>query len=152
MFDRFDHDIELTLDRARGEAARLNDGRVQTEHVLLALLLDPRIADLFYRLGVTPADVRSAIEQRVQRGYGLVLDAMVPPTAEVRDALASAVEEADGFGHERIGNVHLLLGLIKEPNGLAGRVLERTGAMLDGTRHEVLEFIAEYDVEEVGAA
>ena len=152
MFDRFDHETQLTMERARAEAARLNHGRVHTEHLLLALLSDPLIADLVSRMGMTRSDVISAIEQCVQRGLRLVLEDHVPHTVEARDALDSAVEEADGFGHALVRNAHVLLGLIKEPHGVAGRVLESKGATLDGTRLEVLEFLAEYDLEEVGAA
>lgn len=152
MRDRFDVEAKLVLDRAREEAIRFNHEQIRTEHILLALLSDARIRDLLFRLGMTRTDVRSAIEREVVRGPRLVIDDVEVSTDEVRDVIDCTIEEVDGFGHTMVRSGHLLLGLMKTQDTVGGRVLEGFGTTLDGARHEVLEYLADLDAEEPGAA
>ena len=152
MRDRFDVEAKLVLDRAREEAIRFNHEQIRTEHILLALLSDVRIRDLLFRLGMTKTDVRSAIEREIVKGPRLVIDVVEMRTEEVRDVIDSTLEEVDGFGHTMVRSGHLLLGLLKASDGVARKVLEGFGTTLDGARHEVLEFLADLDAEEPGAA
>ncbi len=120
--------------------------------MLLALLGDFRTADVVSRLGVTKADVAEVIDDRARHDMHQVLDGVVQDTHEARGVFELAIEEADGFGHLRVRNAHLLLGLFRYADGLASRVLASTGATLDGARHEVLEFLAEDDLDEIMSA
>lgn len=144
MGARLNAESRLALNRACDEASRLHHRAVRSEHVLLALLRDRKIRRLLVRMGMTNFDIRCAVDHRIGRDRGLAADDITG--AELRDVLASALEEVVGFGHRRAGNIHLLLGLIKVDNSVAGQVLESFGAGVDGARHEVLEFVAERDV------
>lgn len=152
MTDRFDVEIKVVLNRAREEAARLNHDRVRSEHILLALLRDRRMTDLLFRLGMTKSDIRSAVERRVERGPRLIIDDIAFEPDELQDICDSTLEEVDGFGHGVARNCHLLLGLLKLTDGVACAVLESFGTTLDTARHEVLEFFAELEAEQPGAA
>ena len=150
ILDRFDCEASRTLERAREEALQLNHGCVGSEHVLLGLLGDPHVVELLMRMGITATDVRASVCGRVARGARPVFDDVLPYSAHAREVFYCTLEESDGFGHTSARNPHLLLGLVKEPEGLGGRVLEEFGGNLDGMRHEVLEFLVELD-EQVGA-
>ncbi|MEM7206151.1 MAG: Clp protease N-terminal domain-containing protein [Planctomycetota bacterium] len=152
MSDRLDHDTRLVLERARDAAAGWGETAVASEHLLLGLLADPALVDLFFRLGVTRADVHRAIGLRVHPAALPAIDRDLPLGMDATDALRAALEEADGFGHATIRTGHLLLGLVRESEGVAGRVLEAFGATVDGLRHEVLEYWAETEQDESGEA
>lgn len=112
--------------------------------MLLALLRDHRIPELLVRMGVTIYDVRGALEQQLARSAQLGDDTH---PEELGDVIASSLEEVSGFGHHGMRIWHLLLGLMKVDDSVAGRALESLGAGVDGARHEVLEFVAETDGE-----
>ena len=143
MMQRFELEAKMVVTRARDQAMRLNHDEVRSEHILLALLADRGIRDLLIRMGLTRADVRTALELRVTRGPRLVIDDIDVATPEVREVCAATLEEVDGFGHSMARSGHLLLGLVKVHEGVAGQVLEELGATVDGARHEVLEHFAE---------
>ena len=151
MLERFDSAGRLVLIRAQAEARRFGRRAVGSEHLLLGLLEEPSAASLLFDTGITIDEVRFTVEQIAQRGVP-TLDEGLPFDDEALDVFDAAAEEADGFGHEVVGGAHLLLGLIKEPFGLGGRVLEAHGAALDGMRHEALELIACDDEVDVDAA
>ena len=97
------------------------------------------------RMGVTTFDIKNALEQQFARRARLTVDETRPD--ELSDLIASSLEEVVGFGHRGMRAWHLLLGLMKVGDSVAGRVLESLGAGVDGARHEVLEFVAEADSE-----
>ena len=153
MFDlRLSPKTASSLVRARREAGRLNHPSVASEHLLLALLADAEVLDLLHRLGITGTDLVSAIRAQVVPGSVLSLDGPPQLAPEVEEVLAATYEEVAGLGHRVVEPGHLLLGLVKESEGLGGRLLEKLGATLDGMRHEVLEFFAEVDDGGVGVA
>jgi hypothetical protein len=92
---------------------------------------------------MTRVDVRSAVE--AQLGDGVARFGGEAPGVELRDVLASAQEEMVGLGHRRAQSCHLLLGLVKLDDSVAGRVLRSFGVGVEGARLEVLEFVAESD-------
>ncbi len=153
MHASFDRDTRRVLERARQEAQRLNHRRVGSEHLLLGLLGDRGMNELLYRLGMTQTDVGEALRAQLVRGRWPALDDPLPFAADASDALEATIEEADGFGHAWARPGHLLLGILKEPDGAGGRVLESFGATVDGMRPEVLEFLIESEeAEGAGAA
>ena len=153
MHARFDRDTRRIFQRARDEAMRLRHRGVGSEHLLLALLADRSMTDLLYRLGMTQTDVRESVRARIVPGRWPGLDDVVPFAADASEALEATIEEADGFGHAWVRPGHLLIGILKEQDGIGGRVLESFGATVDGMRHEVLEFLIELEeAEGAGAA
>jgi ornithine carbamoyltransferase len=123
---------------AQEEAARLGENYVGTEHLLLGLVRenDSTAARILDRLGVPLGRIRSDIERQVTRGHGnLGQDMQLTPRA--KRVIELAYEEARQLNNNTIGTEHLLLGLIREGDGLAACVLLKLGADLERTRREV---------------
>ena len=124
---------------AQEEAGRLGENYVSTEHLLLGLVRenDSVAARILDRLGVSLGRIRSEIERQVTRGDGrLGQDMQLTPRA--KRVIDLAYDEARQLNNNYIGTEHLLLGLIREGEGLAGRVLAKLGVDLERTRREVM--------------
>jgi ornithine carbamoyltransferase len=138
MWQRFTERARRVIFFGQEEAARLGESYVGTEHLLLGLVRESdsvagRILD---RLGIVLSQVRSEIERQVTRGHGnLGQDMQLTPRA--KRVIDLAYEEARQLNNNYIGTEHLLLGLIREGDGLAARVLVKLGADLELTRREV---------------
>ena len=138
MWQRFTERARRVVFFAQEEAARLGENYVGTEHFLLGLVResDSVAARILDRLGVLPEDVRADIQRQVKRGKGsLGQDIQLTPRA--KRVIDLAYEEARQLNNNYIGTEHLLLGLIREGDGLAARVLVKLGADLEATRREV---------------
>lgn len=126
---------------ARREAEQLNHNFLGTEHVLLGLIaLGQGVAiTVLSRLGLNLEEVRKAVEKQISRGpdQGIVFN--IPYTPRVRKVLALAAEDAKALHHAYVGTEHLLLGLLQEQEGLAGRVLRNFRVDLELTRREILK-------------
>lgn len=147
--------FDAILARAAFHAARLHHGRVQSEHVLLALLEDPTAVDVLRRSGLTAMDLADSIHRRVPVGCrldaGVSADFPESPSVEVTEVSLCAQEEAEGFGHAAPNALHGLIALLREPEGMAGRLLESYGVGVDPLRHDVLECVASYDYDLVAS-
>jgi ATP-dependent Clp protease ATP-binding subunit ClpC len=124
---------------AQEEAGRLGENYVSTEHLLLGLVResDSVAARILDRMGVSLGRIRSEIERQVTRGDGrLGQDMQLTPRA--KRVIDLAYDEARQLSNNYIGTEHLLLGLIREGEGLAGRVLAKLGVELERTRREVM--------------
>ncbi|MDE2489301.1 MAG: ATP-dependent Clp protease ATP-binding subunit, partial [Elusimicrobia bacterium] len=130
---------------AQEEAKRLNHDYVGTEHILLGLIAlgEGVAAQVLANLGVDLRRVRSEIEKIVGTGDNVMLLGEIPFTPRAKKVLEYAVEEAQHMGHSYVGTEHLLLGLIREEEGVAARVLENLGLRLDVVREEVLNLLGE---------
>ena len=125
---------------AQEEAGRLGENYVSTEHLLLGLVRenDSVAARILDRIGVSLGRIRSEIERQVARGDGrLGQDMQLTPRA--KRVIDLAYDEARQLNNNYIGTEHLLLGLIREGEGLAGRVLNKLGVDLERTRREVIQ-------------
>jgi ATP-dependent Clp protease ATP-binding subunit ClpC len=123
---------------AQEEAGRLGENYVSTEHLLLGLVRenDSVAARILDRMGVSLSRIKSEIERQVSRGDGrLGQDMQLTPRA--KRVIDLAYDEARQLNNNYIGTEHLLLGLIREAEGLAGRVLAKLGVDLERTRREV---------------
>lgn len=129
---------------ARKEAERFNHSYIGTEHILLGLLkLGKGVAvDLLNNMGVGLEDVRSQIEQQIGRGDAPTPQGSIPYTPRVKKVLALANKEAQEMNHTYVGTEHLLLGLIREGDGLAGQILRHFGLDLEHTRRELLDVLS----------
>jgi ATP-dependent Clp protease ATP-binding subunit ClpC len=146
MFERFTDRARQVVVAAQAEARRLEHDYVGTEHLLLGLVHDEVGgvgAKALEALGISLQSVRQHIEEIVGRGEQAPSD-RIPFTAQAKAALPLALEESRDLGHHYIGTEHLLLGLIREGNGVAAQVLTRLGADLDGARAQVIRLLAEY--------
>src|SRR5579872_1531199 len=140
MWQRFTERARRVVFFAQEEAARLGENYVGTEHLLLGLVResDSVAARILDRLGVPLGRIRADIERQVTRGHGnLGQDMQLTPRA--KRVIDLAYEEARQLNNNYIGTEHLLLGLVREADGLAGRVLTLLGLQLDAARQAVLE-------------
>jgi ATP-dependent Clp protease ATP-binding subunit ClpC len=149
MWQRFTERARRVVFFAQEEAGRLGENYVSTEHLLLGLVRenDSVAARILDRLGVSLGRIRSEIERQVTRGDGrLGQDMQLTPRA--KRVIDLAYDEARQLNNNYIGTEHLLLGLIREGEGLAGRVLAKLNVDLERTRREVM---ALQDTDSTGA-
>ena len=137
------------LQGADEEARRLRHNYIGTEHILLGLMRveDDVTARLLTGLEVELGKVRSAVELVIGRGDQPATGTM-HPTPRTKKVLALAGEEAQRFGRDAVGTPHLLLGLVREGQGVAAGVLESLGAKLDPLREAVEALPADGDGEQ----
>jgi len=139
MWQRFTERARRVVFFAQEEAGRLGENYVSTEHLLLGLVRenDSVAARILDRMGVALSRIKSEIERQVSRGDGrLGQDMQLTPRA--KRVIDLAYDEARQLNNNYIGTEHLLLGLIREAEGLAGRVLAKLGVDLERTRREVM--------------
>jgi ATP-dependent Clp protease ATP-binding subunit ClpC len=145
MSNRFTERAQRVILIAQEEAKRLNHDYVGTEHLLLGLIAlgEGVAAQVMANLGVDQRRVRAEIEKIVGTGDNVMLLGEIPFTPRAKKVLELAVEEAQNMGHNYVGTEHLLLGLIREEEGVAARVLENIGVRLDVVREEVISLLGE---------
>src|ERR1700722_7122967 len=139
MWQRFTERARRVVFFAQEEAGRLGENYVSTEHLLLGLVRenDSVAARILDRMGVSLGRIRSEIERQVTKGEGkLGQDMQLTPRA--KRVIDLAYDEARQLSNNYIGTEHLLLGLIREGGGLAGRVLAKLAVDLDKTRKEII--------------
>ena len=130
-----------TLALASKEADRFNHNFVGTEHVLLGLArLGQGVAvTVLFKLGITLENLRAEIEKQVGTGPDQKMIGNIPYTPRVKKVLALATKEAKALNHTYVGTEHILLGLLREGDGVAARVLQNFGVDVEKTRAEVLK-------------
>ena len=143
-FDRFTERARKVLTLAQEEAQRFNHNYIGTEHLLLGLVREGEgvAAKVLSNLGIELTKVRSAVEFIIGRGERQVMgDIGLTPRA--KKVIELAVDEARRLGHHYIGTEHLLLGLIREGEGIAAGVLESLGVNLEKVRSEVIKVLTQ---------
>jgi ATP-dependent Clp protease ATP-binding subunit ClpC len=143
-FDRFTERARKVLTLAQEEAQRFNHNYIGTEHLLLGLVRegDGVAAKVLSNLGVELQKVRSAVEFIIGRGERQV-SGEIGLTPRAKKVIELAVDEARRLGHHYIGTEHLLLGLIREGEGIAAGVLESLGVNLEKVRTEVIKVLTQ---------
>ncbi|MEM7231233.1 MAG: ATP-dependent Clp protease ATP-binding subunit [Planctomycetota bacterium] len=143
MFDRFTDRARKVMALARKEAQRFNHDFIGTEHILLGLIQEGSgvAANVLKNLGVEINKIRAEIEKNVQSGPSMVTMGQLPFTPRAKKVLELSMEEANELGHNYIGTEHLLLGLIRENDGVAAQVLLDLNLKLEDVRCEVLELL-----------
>jgi ATP-dependent Clp protease ATP-binding subunit ClpC len=126
---------------ARDEADRFKHNFVGTEHVLLGLVkLGQGVAvNVLKKVGVDLERVRREIETTVGSGPDQKIIGSIPYTPRVKKVLSMAAEEAKALNHTYVGTEHILLGLLREGDGVAGRVLKSMNVDVEQTRREILK-------------
>src|SRR5207253_6310153 len=141
-FDKFTERARKVLQLAQEEAQRFNHNYIGTEHLLLGLVRegDGVAAKVLANLGVELNKVRSAVEFIIGRGDRAVLGE-IGLTPRAKKVIELAVDEARRLNHHYIGTEHLLLGLVREGEGIAAGVLESLGVSLEKVRAQVIEVL-----------
>ncbi|HIJ59129.1 MAG TPA: ATP-dependent Clp protease ATP-binding subunit [Nitrospirae bacterium] len=136
MFERFSEKGRKVIVYAREEAERRNNDYLGTEHILLALIReeDSIPSLILKKLGVDINEIRLSLERSLSQGGNLMTFGQIPFTPKAKKVLELAFEEARLLGHTQISNEHLLLGIIREDEGIAGRLMRSHGASLLGAR------------------
>ncbi len=144
MFERFTEKAIKVIMLAQEEARRLGHNFVGTEQVLLGLIGEGTgvAAKTLKTMGVTLKDARVEVEKIIGRGSGFVA-VEIPFTPRAKRVLELSLDEARQLGHNYIGTEHLLLGLIREGEGVAARVLENLGVDLNKVRSNVIKMLGE---------
>lgn len=144
MFNRFTERAQRVLLLAQEEAMRLGHPHVGTEHILLGLIREGQgvAAKVLAALGIEADSVRSMVEQAVGRGQG-GLSGEIALTPRGKRVLELSVNEARRIGHNYVGTEHLLLGVVREGEGLAAQVLRGLGADLGKVRQSVMQMLGE---------
>ena len=143
MFNRFTERARKVVILAKEEARRFNHDYIGTEHILLGLVREGEgvAASVLQKVGVSLEKIRLEIEKLVQPGPTTQIIGDIPFTPRAKKALELAAEEARALGHNYIGTEHLLLGLIREGEGMASQVLLNLGLDLNTVRNEVMELL-----------
>jgi ATP-dependent Clp protease ATP-binding subunit ClpC len=143
-FDRFSDRARRVLTLAQDEAQRFNHGYIGTEHLLLGLVREGEgvAARVLENMNVELPKVRTAVEFIIGRGDRPVVGE-VGLTPRAKRVIELAIDEARRLGHNYIGTEHLLLGLVREGEGIAAGVLESLGVNLDKVRHEVIRVLSQ---------
>jgi ATP-dependent Clp protease ATP-binding subunit ClpC len=143
MFDRFTDRARKVMGLARQEAQRFNHDYIGTEHILLGLIQEGSgvAANVLKNMDIDLKKIRAEIEKMVKTGPTMVTMGQLPFTPRAKKVLELALEEASNLNHNYLGTEHLLLGLLRESEGIAAQVLINLGVKLEDVREEVLEFL-----------
>ena len=143
MFERFTDRARKVMALANQEAQRFNHEYVGTEHILLGLVKEGQgvAANVLHNLQVDLKKIRLEVEKIVKSGPNMVTMGKLPQTPRAKKVIEFAIEEARNLGHNYVGTEHLLLGLLREHDGVAAQVLMNLGLKLDDVRTEVLNIL-----------
>jgi ATP-dependent Clp protease ATP-binding subunit ClpC len=143
MFDRFTERARKVIILAKEEAKRFNHDYIGTEHILLGLIKEGEsvAAAVLQNLGLSLDTIRLEVEKLVQFGPSTIVSGDIPFTPKAKKVIELAMDEARRLGHNYIGTEHLLLGLIKEGEGVASHVLMNVGLDLNKVRAEVIKLL-----------
>jgi ATP-dependent Clp protease ATP-binding subunit ClpC len=155
MFERFTDRARKVMALANQEAQRFNHEYIGTEHILLGLVKEGSGvgANVLKNLDVDLRKVRLEVEKLVKSGPDMVTMGKLPQTPRAKKVIEYAIEEARNLNHNYVGTEHLLLGLLREQDGVAAQVLMNLGLKLEEVREEVLNLLgAGVGGEEAAAA
>jgi ATP-dependent Clp protease ATP-binding subunit ClpC len=143
MFDRFTDRARKVLGYAKSEAERLNHDYIGTEHILLGLIKEGSgvAANVLENLSIDLEKVRVEVEKLVEAGPTTVTTGQPPYTPRAKRVLELALEEARSLDHNYVGTEHILLGLIRENEGMAAQVLHNLHISIDDVRSEVMDLL-----------
>ena len=153
MFERFTDRARRVVVLAQEEARMLNHNYIGTEHILLGLIHEGEgvAAKALESLGISLEAVRSQVEEIIGQGQQAP-SGHIPFTPRAKKVLELSLREALQLGHNYIGTEHILLGLIREGEGVAAQVLVKLGADLNRVRQQVIQLLAGYQGKEPAGA
>src|SRR5664280_2486969 len=153
MFERFTDRARRVVVLAQEEARMLNHNYIGTEHILLGLIHEGEgvAAKALESLGISLEGVRSQVEEIIGQGQSAP-SGHIPFTPRAKKVLELSLREALQLGHNYIGTEHILLGLIREGEGVAAQVLVKLGADLNRVRQQVIQLLSGYQGKEAATA
>src|SRR5260370_325355 len=150
MYERFTDRARKVMQLAGQEAQRLNHEYIGTEHILLGLVKEGSgvAANVLKNLDVDLRKVRLEVEKLAQPGPDMVnLMGKLPQTPRAKKVIEFSIEEARNLSHNYVGTEHLLLGLLREQEGVAAQVFLNLGLRLEDVREEVLNLLGHNEME-----
>lgn len=149
MYERFTDRARKVVQLASHEAQRLNHEYVGTEHILLGLIAEGAgvAANVLKILEIDLHQVRREVEKVIASRPDMVTGGNLPQTPGAKRAIQSAMEEAHNLNHNHVGTEHLLLGTLRETEGVAAQVLVNLGLKLEDVRQEVLTLLGATSIE-----
>lgn len=143
-FERFSERVRRVLLLANKEAIRLKHTNIGPEHILLGLVQETEGmgTKVLVSMGVDPSTVRFKVESMIGQGKRLFSGNNIPMNPQANKVIELAVDEARRMGHHYVGTEHLLIGLIREGEGVAAQVLENLGVTLEPTRKAVADLLS----------
>jgi ATP-dependent Clp protease ATP-binding subunit ClpC len=145
MFGRFTERAQKVLALSQEEAIRLSHNNIGTEHILLGLVSEGEgiAAKALYALNLSAEKIQQEVEQLIGRGEEATQTIQYTPRA--KKVIELSMDEARKLGHSYVGTEHILLGLIREGEGVAARVLSNLGVSLNKARQQVLQLLGSSD-------
>ncbi|MBI5050933.1 MAG: ATP-dependent Clp protease ATP-binding subunit [Nitrospirae bacterium] len=142
MFERFTERGRKVIIYAREESEKRQNDYLGTEHLLLGILReeDSLPVIILKKMGISSEEIRLEVERTLPSGSNVLTFGEIPFTPRAKRVLELAVEEARLLGHSYIGSEHLLIGLVREEEGIAGKILRSLGASLLGARQLAINF------------
>ena len=143
MYERFTDRARKVMQLANQEAQRFNHEYIGTEHILLGLVKEGSgvAANVLKNLDIDLRKIRLEVEKIVQAGPDMVTMGKLPQTPRAKKVIEYSIEEARNLNHNYVGTEHLLLGLLREQEGVAAQVLMNLGLKLEDVREEVLNLL-----------
>jgi ATP-dependent Clp protease ATP-binding subunit ClpC len=143
MYERFTDRARKVMQLANQEAQRFNHEYIGTEHILLGLVKEGSgvAANVLKNLDIDLRKIRLEVEKIVQSGPDMVTMGKLPQTPRAKKVIEYSIEEARNLNHNYVGTEHLLLGLLREQEGVAAQVLMNLGLKLEEVREEVLNLL-----------
>ncbi|XZE54460.1 ATP-dependent Clp protease ATP-binding subunit [Planctomycetaceae bacterium SH139] len=143
MYERFTDRARKVMQLANQEAQRFNHEYIGTEHILLGLVKEGSgvAANVLKNLDVDLRKIRLEVEKLVQSGPEMVTVGKLPQTPRAKKVIEYSMEEARNLNHNYVGTEHILLGLLREQEGVAAQVLMNLGLKLEDVREEVLNLL-----------
>ncbi|MCA9174586.1 MAG: AAA family ATPase, partial [Planctomycetales bacterium] len=149
MYERFTDRARKVMQLANQEAQRFNHEYIGTEHILLGLVKEGSgvAANVLKNLDVDLRKIRLEVEKLVQSGPEIVTMGKLPQTPRAKKVIEYSMEEARNLNHNYVGTEHILLGLLREQEGVAAQVLMNLGLKLEEVREEVLNLLGHVEGE-----
>ena len=143
MYERFTDRARKVLQLANQEAQRLNHEYIGTEHILLGLVKEGSgvASNVLKNLDIDLAKIRREVEKLVDQGSNVIGMGKLPQTPRAQKVVGYAMDEARNLGHTYVGTEHLLLGLLREEEGVASQVLSNLGVNTNSVREEILQLL-----------
>ena len=143
MYERFTDRARKVMQLANQEAQRFNHEYIGTEHMLLGLVKEGTgvAANVLKNLGVDLRKIRLEVEKLVQSGPEMITVGKLPQTPRAKKVIEFSMEEARNLNHNFVGTEHILLGLLREHEGVAAQVLMNLDLKLEDVREEVLNLL-----------